>query len=329
MPLFKARRTESGSAQQGSSEDASLRSRLSKTRSALTGGLLALFGQKHELPEGCFDDLEDLLLSSDIGVQASSAIVEAVRSEAKRQRVANASAVLDLVRQQMRRVLDPHSQPLELNTPVRPLVVLIVGVNGVGKTTTTARLAYAWKKSGLSIMMAACDTFRAAAIEQLKAWGERLDVPVIAQQRGADAAAVAHDALTAAQARGCDVLLVDTAGRQHTHSDLMEQLSKIQRVIQKLDSSAPHEVLLVLDAATGQNALSQIDHFRTQIDVTGLCLTKLDGTAKGGVLLAITQKYGVPIRYIGVGEGMDDLREFDASDFVEALLPQDLSVGAS
>lgn len=324
MSLFKSKRTQP-SAAPAAGPTGSLRSRLSKTRGALARGLSALLGHTEDLDVGLFDDLEDVLLTSDVGVEASRAMVDAVRKEARRQNVTGVDGLLDLVRAEILRILDPCSRPLEIVSDAGPFVILVVGVNGVGKTTTSARLAHLWKSSGLSVMMAACDTFRAAAIEQLQTWGQRLDIPVIAQHHGADAAAVAHDALSAARARGCDVLLLDTAGRQHTHSDLMEQLGKIRRVLQKLDQGAPQEVLLVLDAGTGQNALSQMDHFRAAIDVTGLCLTKLDGTAKGGIVLAIAKKYGVPLRYIGVGEGMEDLQEFHAAEFIDALLPQDLA----
>ena len=223
------------------------------------------------------------------------------------------SALLDLIR--------PCEQPLAIPRDIRPFVVMVVGVNGAGKTTTLGKLAHRFQGEGHKVMLAAADTFRAAAVDQLKVWGQRNDVPVIAQQTGADAAAVAHDALQAAIARGSDVLLVDTAGRLHTQSGLMDELKKIQRVLQKLVPSAPHEMLLVLDAGIGQNALAQFEHFHAAVGVTGLILTKLDGTAKGGVVFAVAARRPVPIRFIGVGEGIEDLRVFNATEFVEALLP--------
>jgi len=201
-------------------------------------------------------------------------------------------------------------------------VVLVVGVNGSGKTTTIGKRASRLKERGLRVMLAAGDTYRAAAIEQLKVWGDRIGVPVIAQHTGADAAAVAHDAMSAAAARAAEVLIVDTAGRQHTHTGLMDELKKIRRVIAKVNPTAPHEVLMVLDAGTGQNTLSQLEHFREAVGVTGIVLTKLDGTAKGGVLVAVVKKSGLPIRYIGVGEGVEDLQDFDAQAFVDVLLPE-------
>jgi fused signal recognition particle receptor len=201
---------------------------------------------------------------------------------------------------------------------------MMVGVNGVGKTTSTAKLASKFKAENKCVMLAACDTFRAAAIEQLQRWGERIDVPVIAQSHGSDAAAVGHDALESAISRQADVLIVDTAGRQHTHGDLMEQLAKVERVMKKIDPTAPHEVLLTVDAATGQNALTQVEQFNAMVPLTGLIVTKLDGTAKGGIVIALAKKFALPIRFIGVGEGVDDLREFDPDGFVAALLPDDM-----
>jgi fused signal recognition particle receptor len=217
-------------------------------------------------------------------------------------------------------IVQPAARPLAIGTQ-RPFVIMAVGVNGVGKTTSLAKLAHRLRGQGKATMLVAADTFRAAAIEQLKRWGEKLDVPVIAQYSGADAAAVCHDALGAAVARGIDVLIIDTAGRQHTHAGLMDELKKIRRVINKAQPDAPHEVLLVLDASTGQNALSQLKHFNAAIGVTGLVLTKLDGTAKGGILLAIAKQTSLPIRFIGIGEDLDDLQEFTAADFIDALLP--------
>jgi fused signal recognition particle receptor len=218
-------------------------------------------------------------------------------------------------------VVQPAARALEIDRAAKPFVIMAVGVNGVGKTTTIAKLAHRLQGQGLDVLLAAADTFRAAAIEQLRTWGERLGVPVIAQHSGADAAAVCHDAMAAATARGVDVLIVDTAGRQHTHAGLMDELRKIKRVINRSCADAPHEVLLVLDASTGQNALSQLKHFNEAVGVTGLALTKLDGTAKGGILLAIARQGGAAIRFLGVGEGLDDLQDFSAVEFIDALLP--------
>jgi fused signal recognition particle receptor len=223
------------------------------------------------------------------------------------------------LKEQLRAMLEPCSQPLVIAQDVRPFVILVVGVNGVGKTTTIGKLARRLKLQGHSVMLAAGDTFRAAAVEQLQTWGERNEIPVIAQQSGADSASVIFDGVQAAQARGVDVLIADTAGRLHTKSNLMEELSKIKRIMGKLDPNAPHEVLLVLDAGTGQNALSQAKLFHEAVGLTGLVITKLDGTAKGGILFALASQMGIPIRYIGVGESLEDLQDFDAGRFVDAL----------
>jgi len=298
--------------------------RLSKTRERLSSGLKNLLGGAPKLDDALFDEVEEQLILADLGVSASTEIVETLRTEARSQRIATGEDLLNLLRLEVQKVFDNTvGAPFGIEKHL-PFVIMMVGVNGVGKTTTTAKLAHRLSASGHSVVLAAADTFRAAAVEQLQTWGERLNVPVIAQQHGADAAAVAHDALTAAIARQCDVLIVDTAGRQHTHGDLMEQLKKVKRVISKVMPDAPHEVLLTVDAGSGQNVLSQYEHFNAAVDVSGVCVTKLDGTAKGGVIVALTRQHDVPIRFIGIGEGVDDLRDFDPAEFVDALIPDSL-----
>jgi fused signal recognition particle receptor len=302
-----------------------LRERLAATKARLAGGLAGLLGGGRCLDETQLEELEAALLSADLGVEATEALVSELRRQLKAQpRLAEEPAALwHLLRQKLLEIVRPAAQPLLIPTGGRqPFVIMVVGVNGVGKTTTIAKLAHRLKSEGRRVMIAAADTFRAAAVEQIKTWGERIGVPVVAQHTGADAAAVAHDALEAARARGIDVLIVDTAGRQHTHAGLMDELKKIRRVLARLDPAAPHEVLMVLDANAGQNALAQLERFREAVGVSGIALTKLDGTAKGGVLVAIARRTGLPIRYLGLGERLEDLAEFDAEDYVEALLPE-------
>ncbi len=294
---------------------------LAKTRAGLFGGVANLFSSE-KLDESVFEAIEDQLLVADLGVTASQKIIRRLRDDAKTSKPGNNAALLDGLRQVLLEIVSPcEPQELELSEN-RPTVILMVGVNGVGKTTTLAKIASKYKNQGQRVMLAACDTFRAAAIEQLQNWGQRLEVPVIAQTHGADAAAVAFDAYSAARARNCNLLLIDTAGRQHTHSDLVEQLKKVKRVLTKADSNVPDEVWLTLDAGNGQNVISQVEHFHQAVTITGLCITKLDGTAKGGVVISLADKFGLPIRYIGVGEAADDLRKFNASEFVDALLPE-------
>jgi len=297
-----------------------LRDKFAATQNRFTRGLSDLLFGGRALDESLFDELETVLLSADVGVDSTQYLMQYVQENLKRQSSADGRAVAEVLRQAMISILEPCERSIDFST-ARPFILLVVGVNGVGKTTTIAKLANRIKKNGHTVLLAAADTFRAAAIDQLKRWAERLEVPIIAQHTGSDAAAVVHDALQATLARKQDVLIVDTAGRQHTHEGLMDELKKIHRVIGKTIPEAPHEVLLVLDASVGQNALSQLKHFHEAVDVTGLVLTKLDGTAKGGMVLALARQFGLPIRYIGVGEGMDDLREFKAREFCEALLP--------
>lgn len=303
--------------------------RLAKTRNAMAKGLTAVLGGGVNIDEEVFDDIEDQLVMADLGVEASRALVESLRTQSKQQKIGSPEALLQALRNQLAGVLNAGPENDEKKSAdetedVRPFVILMVGVNGVGKTTTVAKLANHYQKQGKSVMLAAADTFRAAAIEQLQRWGERLGLTVVAQQHGADAAAVAHDAITSAQARNVDVLIVDTAGRQHTHGDLMDQLRKIERVLGKVMPDAPHEVFITVDAGNGQNVLSQVQSFSEAVRLTGVCVTKLDGTAKGGVVIALTQKFKLPVRFIGVGEGVEDFQEFSTQRFCEALLPDSL-----
>jgi len=301
-------------------EPATVESGLDKSRSSLLNKIGHVFKGSFDLNDDLFDELEEILLTSDIGVNASVQLTEQLRERVKTDKIHDAQGVVNGLRAEITKMLGPAQQPWNVMLQ-RPYVILIVGVNGVGKTTTTAKIAKQFKDQGKSVMLAAADTFRAAAVEQLQEWGRRMDIPVVAQSHGSDAAAVAHDALNSAIVKGSHVLLIDTAGRLHTQSDLMEQLQKVKRVLANLDPSMPHEVMQILDAGTGQNALSQLEHFQKAVDVNSICLTKLDGSAKGGVAISLTEKHGLPIRFIGVGEGFDDLRPFDAERFANALVP--------
>jgi fused signal recognition particle receptor len=288
-----------------------------------------LFSRNPRLDEDLLEEIETALLTADVGVTASTQLVESLRKRMKSREFADANALLVALRADLIAMLLPVAIPLRIDDGVKPFVVLTVGVNGVGKTTTIGKLARRFRDENRSLMLAAGDTFRAAAVAQLQAWGERNDVPVVAQGqnalgKGGDAASVAFDALQAAKARGTEVLIADTAGRLHTQQGLMAELGKIKRVLQKLDAAAPHEVLMVIDGTTGQNALSQLRQFHAAVGVTGLVVTKLDGTAKGGVVFALAREFGIPIRYAGIGEGLEDLRVFDAEAFVDALLPEAL-----
>lgn len=298
-----------------------LKGALSRTREGLVDGIVDIFAGAKQIDENLLEDIETALLSADVGVDATEDIIADLTSRLRRKMLGDQDAVFDALRANMLAILEPVSIPLEPRTQDgSPFVVLMVGVNGAGKTTTIGKLAARWSEEGKSVYMAAGDTFRAAAVEQLQTWGERTGVPVIAQHTGADSASVLFDALTAARARGADILIGDTAGRLHTHGGLMDELRKVRRVISRIDENAPHETLLVIDAGTGQNALAQAREFGEAIGVTGIVLTKLDGTARGGVILAMASTLGLPIRFIGVGEGVDDLRTFDAGEFVDALL---------
>ena len=292
---------------------------LSKTREGLGKGLADLLVGRKEIDDELFEEIETQLLIADVGVEATDVIIEALTGKVGREELVDADALYEALQDELRKLLVPVDQPLVIDTTKKPYVILMVGVNGVGKTTTIGKLAQRFQREGKSVMLAAGDTFRAAAVEQLQVWGERNNIPVIAQHTGADSASVIFDAVQAAQSRGVDILIADTAGRLHTKSHLMEELSKVVRVMRKLSPDAPHEVMLVLDGGTGQNAINQALEFRQVVGVTGLTLTKLDGTAKGGVLFALAKATGLPIRFIGVGEQLDDLRPFEAEQFVQAL----------
>jgi fused signal recognition particle receptor len=298
---------------------ARLKNGLSRTRSSLTGGIGDLVLGKKEIDDELLEEIETQLLVADMGVEATQAIIADLTQRVSRKQLADSEALMQALREDMQEMLAPCSAPLAIDPGKKPYVILVVGINGAGKTTTIGKLAKRLQNEGKSVMLAAGDTFRAAAVEQLQVWGERNNIPVIAQHSGADSASVIFDAIQAGQSRGIDVVIADTAGRLHTQSNLMEELKKVRRVMGKLDDSAPHEVLLVLDAGTGQNALNQAQQFKAAVDVTGIALTKLDGTAKGGIIFAIARKMGLPIRFIGVGEGIDDLRVFEAGEFVDAL----------
>jgi len=300
-----------------------LRSGLRRTGS----GLSTLFLGQKAIDDDLLEELENALLLADVGVEATERIIGDLTERMNRGAMTDVDALFDALREDMLAILGPCEAPLEPVAGTPPFVLLTVGVNGVGKTTTMGKLAQRFSGEGRSVMMAAGDTFRAAAVEQLQTWGQRTGVPVIAQPTGSDSASVVYDAHTAAGARGMDVLIADTAGRLHTQANLMDELRKVHRVLGKQDAGAPHETLLVVDASTGQNALTQAEQFHAAVGVTGLVVTKLDGTAKGGVIFAIAQRLGLPIRYIGVGETADDLRPFRAGEFVDALLASGMETG--
>jgi len=301
---------------------ARLKQGLSKTSASIGEGMASLFLGKKVIDDDLLDEIETRLLTADVGVEATSAIVQNLTQKVARKQLADADALYKSLQEELAALLRPVEQPLKVQAQNKPYVILVVGVNGAGKTTTIGKLAKKLQVEGKKVMLAAGDTFRAAAVEQLQVWGERNQIPVIAQHTGADSASVIFDAVQAAKARGADVLIADTAGRLHTKDNLMEELKKVRRVIGKLDADAPHEVLLVLDAGTGQNAISQAKYFNQSVELTGLALTKLDGTAKGGVIFALAKQFNIPIRFIGVGEGIDDLRTFEAEPFVKALFAE-------
>ncbi|WP_370426786.1 signal recognition particle-docking protein FtsY [Pantoea vagans] len=300
---------------------ARLKRSLVKTRQNLGSGFVSLFRGK-KIDDDLFDELEEQLLIADVGVDTTRRIITNLTQQANRKQLRDAEALYGLLKAEMASILAKVDAPLDVSGKT-PFVILMVGVNGVGKTTTIGKLARQYQAEGKSVMLAAGDTFRAAAVEQLQVWGQRNNIPVIAQHTGADSASVIFDAMQAAKSRGVDVLIADTAGRLQNKSHLMEELKKITRVMKKLDDSAPHEVMLTLDASTGQNAVSQARLFNEAVGLTGIALTKLDGTAKGGVIFSVADQFGIPIRYIGVGEGIEDLRPFKAEDFIEALFARE------
>lgn len=300
---------------------ARLKRSLVKTRQNLGSGFISLFRGK-KIDDDLFEELEEQLLIADVGVETTRRIITNLTQQANRKQLRDAEALYGLLKAEMSGILAKVDAPLDVSGKA-PFVILMVGVNGVGKTTTIGKLARQYQAQGKSVMLAAGDTFRAAAVEQLQVWGERNHIPVVAQHTGADSASVIFDAIQAAKARGVDVLIADTAGRLQNKSHLMEELKKITRVMKKLDEEAPHEVMLTLDASTGQNAISQAKLFHEAVGLTGITLTKLDGTAKGGVIFSVADQFGIPIRYIGVGEGIEDLRPFKAEDFIEALFARE------
>ncbi|MBD8595204.1 signal recognition particle-docking protein FtsY [Pseudomonas sp. CFBP 8758] len=301
---------------------ARLKQGLAKTSASLGEGMASLFLGNKIIDDDLLEELETRLLTADVGVEATSVIIQSLTRRVARKELTDAAALYKALQSELTALLRPVEQPLVIKAEHQPFVILVVGVNGAGKTTTIGKLAKKLQLEGKKVMLAAGDTFRAAAVEQLQVWGERNNIPVIAQHTGADSASVIFDAVQAAKSRGIDVLIADTAGRLHTKDNLMEELKKVRRVMGKLDEQAPHEVLLVLDAGTGQNAINQAKQFNQTVALTGLALTKLDGTAKGGVIFALAKQFGLPIRYIGVGEGIDDLRTFEAEPFVQALFAE-------
>ena len=303
-----------------------LKASLSRTKANLGSGIVSLFRGK-AIDDDLYEELETQLLVADVGMDTTQKIIDRLVEGAKHSQLKNGDALYELLKQQLRTMLTAVQQPLpeviaNHDKAQGPFVILMVGVNGVGKTTTIGKLAKQYQQQGKKVMLAAGDTFRAAAVEQLQVWGERNNIPVIAQPTGSDSASVLYDALQSAKAKGSDILIADTAGRLQNKDNLMEELKKVVRVMKKLNPDAPHEVMLTVDAATGQNAISQAKLFKEAVGLTGITLTKLDGTAKGGVIFAIADKFGIPIRYIGVGEGIDDLRGFNGDEFIDALFSE-------
>ena len=296
-----------------------LKKGLSRTRHGLTDGLANVVLGAKSIDDDLMEQIEELLITADLGMEATTRISQNLLQKVSRNELKDPEALFAALHDEMQTMLEASEQPLVIPEQDSPFVILMIGINGAGKTTTIGKLAKRLQNEGKSVMLAAGDTFRAAAVEQLQVWGARNDIPVVAQQSGADSASVIYDAIESAKSKNIDVLIADTAGRLHTQTNLMEELKKVKRVMSKVDASAPHEVMLVLDAGTGQNALNQAEQFHEAMQLTGITLTKLDGTAKGGVIFAIAHKLGLPIRFIGVGEAIEDLRPFAANDFVDAL----------
>lgn len=326
LPTDPQKNTPSESAAKKQGFFTRLKQGLSKTRHSFTDSLASLVLGRKEIDDDLLEELEMILLTADVGIDATDRIISQLTAQVSRQELKDPQALIFALKKQLQDILAPIEQPLAIDSHLAkqagPFVILMVGINGVGKTTTIGKLAKKYQQEGKSVMLAAGDTFRAAAVEQLQTWGERNKVPVIAQKSGADSAAVLFDAIQSATARKIDVLIADTAGRLHTQSNLMEELKKVKRVLAKIDATAPHEVMLVIDAGTGQNALNQAQQFKEAVGVSGITLTKLDGTAKGGIVFALAEQTQIPIRFIGVGESIDDLRPFDSVAFTDALFDQ-------
>jgi fused signal recognition particle receptor len=313
--IFKKRHTENTSSENKSKP--TLRERLTKSREKIGDSLSSLLLGKKSIDDDLLEELETILISADIGLKTTDQVIESVRQKSSRKDLSDPSSLYNLVKEELLSIIVEDNEMSEINA--KPFVILVVGVNGAGKTTSIGKLAKSFQQAGKTVMLAAADTYRAAAVEQLKVWGERNDVPVVAQSTGSDAASVIFDAYDSAKAKGIDILIADTAGRLHTQKNLMQELEKIDRVIKKQDSQAPHETMLVVDGTAGQNALNQAIDFNKLLNITGITITKLDGTAKGGVLFSISNELKLPIRFIGVGEGIDDLRVFNAKKFVDAI----------
>ena len=313
--IFKKRHTENTSSENKSKP--TLRERLTKSREKIGDSLSSLLLGKKYIDDDLLEELETILISADIGLKTTDQVIESVRQKSSRKDLSDPSSLYNLVKEELLSIIVEDNEMSEINA--KPFVILVVGVNGAGKTTSIGKLAKSFQQAGKTVMLAAADTYRAAAVEQLKVWGERNDVPVVAQSTGSDAASVIFDAYDSAKAKGIDILIADTAGRLHTQKNLMQELEKIDRVIKKQDPQAPHETMLVVDGTAGQNALNQAIDFNKLLNITGITITKLDGTAKGGVLFSISNELKLPIRFIGVGEGIDDLRVFNAKKFVDAI----------
>ena len=317
LNFFKKNKTEDTKSEKTKT---SLKDRLFKSKKRLGDGLSSLLIGKKKIDDDLLEDLEMLLISSDIGIHTTDKIIETVRKKASRKELKDSDSIYELIKIELESILVEDN--LLKITGDKTFVILVVGINGAGKTTTIGKLAKLFQSEGKSVMLAAGDTFRAAAVEQLQVWGERNKIPVIAQKTGADAASVVYDAYQSAMAKNIDILIADTAGRLHTQDNLMQELEKIKRVLKKHNENAPHETLLVIDGGSGQNAIQQATEFHKSIELSGLAITKLDGTAKGGVLFAISDTLNLPIRFIGVGEGIEDLKPFNSKDFIYALFEQ-------